>query len=287
MFLATNVARASVLCPIYARRYRPDRSYRLGRLLGRLRQTFHGTRKEEVLDILLIFNFTQKRVGHYAITIMLILAWRFRNYDHVVRKWQELIEFLCFYRSTHQIRQTLHIGRVRLDIVKTGQLGGNASIHFRLVFCRLFVLFDIQLACVRDANEAHVEIDEQVDAVLIRKKVLETKVIKRDVFKTNLVNVQVMMIAGGPIISGNPSFGIDTTNIESGSKLLNKSLVKIMHWYSMSIRNRFDNTICTFNNTDFRSELQKNSNLSYLPGNVLINVSMTWNTVLRPIVNIQ
>lgn len=41
--LATNVARASVLCPIYARRYRPDRSYRLGRLLGRLRQTFHGT----------------------------------------------------------------------------------------------------------------------------------------------------------------------------------------------------------------------------------------------------
>lgn len=41
--LATNVARASVLCPIYARRYRPGRSYRLGRLLGRLRQTFHGT----------------------------------------------------------------------------------------------------------------------------------------------------------------------------------------------------------------------------------------------------
>ena len=45
MFLATNVARASVLCPIYARRYRPDRSCRLGRLLGRLRQTFRETMK--------------------------------------------------------------------------------------------------------------------------------------------------------------------------------------------------------------------------------------------------
>ena len=76
MFLATNVARASVLCPIYARRYRPDRSYRLGRLLGRLRQTFHGTRKEErSFRYFVDFQFRpNKKVGHYAITIMLILA---------------------------------------------------------------------------------------------------------------------------------------------------------------------------------------------------------------------
>lgn len=111
---------------------------------------------------------------------------------------------------SYQIRQTLHICSVRLDIVKRWQLSGNSSIHFGLVFCRFLVLFDIQLARVRDANEAHVEIGEQVDAykVLIKGH-LNTLV--------HLVKLQVMTIAGGPIISGKPSFGIDTTNIESGS----------------------------------------------------------------------
>ena len=71
-----------------------------------------------------------------------------------------------------------------------------------------------------------------------------------------LVKSQVMTIAGGPIISGKPRDGIETTKIESGSKKEEIIFLKLFEIFEIFFK------ISLF--------------CEILPGRVLMSVSMTW-----------